>query len=50
MIRVIGSEKLSLVELGAFLEASESIGLAGESQAEIYRWSESLLRCQEYWK
>jgi transposase InsO family protein len=49
MIRVIGTERLSLVEVGAFLAASESVGFAGESRAEIYRWSESLLRHHEYW-
>jgi transposase InsO family protein len=49
MIYVIGSERLSLVEVGAFLRASESVGFAGEGRAEIYRWSEALLRHHEYW-
>jgi transposase InsO family protein len=49
MIIVLGSEKLSLVEMEAFLSASESVGFAGDSRAEIYRWSEALLCHQEYW-
>jgi transposase InsO family protein len=49
MIIVIGSEKLSLVELEAFLEASGSVGFAGDSRAEVYGWSEALLCRQEYW-
>jgi hypothetical protein len=48
MIMVIGSETLSLVEMEAFLEASASLGFAGESRLAIYRWSESLLCHQEY--
>jgi transposase InsO family protein len=48
MIMVIGSEQLSLLEMEAFLEASASVGFAGESRAAIYRWSESLLCHQEY--
>jgi transposase InsO family protein len=49
MIIVLGSEKLSLVEVEAFLDASESVGFAGGSRAEVYRWSEALLCRQEYW-
>jgi len=48
MIIVIGSEQLSLVEMEAFLEASASVGFAGESRLAIYRWVESLLCHQEY--
>jgi transposase InsO family protein len=48
MIRVLGSERLSLVEVEAFLSASESVGFAGEGRAEIYRWCEALLCHHEY--
>jgi len=48
MIMVIGSERLSLVEMEAFLDASESVGFCGESRAALYRWAESLLCQQEY--
>jgi transposase InsO family protein len=48
MIIVIGSEKLSLVEVEAFLGASESVGFAGGSGAEVYRWSQALLCHHEY--
>lgn len=48
MIIVLGSEKLSLVEMEAFLSASTSVVFAGGSRAEVYRWSESLLCHQEY--
>jgi transposase len=49
MIVVIGCEQLSLVEVEAFLQASESVEFAGDSRAEIYRWSETLLCRHEYW-
>jgi transposase InsO family protein len=49
MIIVLGSEKLSLVEMEAFLAACESVGFASESRGEIYRWAERLLCYQEYW-
>jgi hypothetical protein len=49
MIIVLGSEKLSLVEMEAFLSASESVGFAGGSRAAVYRWSESLLCHHDYW-
>ena len=49
MIIVLGSEKLSLVEVEAFLNASVGVGFAGSSRAEIYRWSEALLCHHEYW-
>lgn len=49
MIIVLGSEKLSLVEVEeAFLNASESVAFAGESRAEIYTWCERMLCHQEY--
>jgi hypothetical protein len=48
MIIVFGSGKLSLVEMAAFLSASESVGISGESRAAIWRWSERLLCHQEY--
>jgi len=48
MIIVVGSEKLSLVEMEAFLLASESVGFAGQSRGAIYRWVERLLCHQEY--
>jgi transposase InsO family protein len=48
MIMVIGSERLSLVEMEAFLDASASVGFAGESRSAIYGWAESLLCHQEY--
>jgi len=48
MIMVIGSERLSLIEMEAFLGASESVGFTGESRAATYRWAESLLCQQEY--
>jgi len=48
MIRVLGSERLSLVEVEAFLAASESVGFAGEGRAAIYRWCEALLCHHEY--
>jgi hypothetical protein len=35
MIIVLGSEKLSLVELEAFLAASGGVGFAGDSRTEI---------------
>jgi hypothetical protein len=49
MIIVIGSEKLSLVEVEAFLSASERVEFAGGSRSERYRWCEALLCQQEYW-
>jgi transposase InsO family protein len=49
MIIVIGSEKLSLVEVEAFLLASERVEFTGGSRTELYRWSEALLCHHEYW-
>jgi len=48
MILVLGSERLSLVEVEAFLLASESVAFRGKSRAEIYRWCELLLCYHEY--
>jgi hypothetical protein len=38
MIIVLGAEKLSLVEIEAFLAASVSVRFAGCGRAEIYGW------------
>jgi transposase InsO family protein len=48
MISVLGAEKLSLVEIEAFLAASESVRFVGCGRAEIYGWVERLLCHQEY--
>jgi hypothetical protein len=43
MISVLGAEKLSLVEIEAFLGASESVRFVGCGRMEIYGWVERLL-------
>jgi len=43
MISVLGAEKLSLVEIEAFLSASESVRFAGCGRTELYKWVERLL-------
>jgi hypothetical protein len=48
MISVLGAEKLSLVEIEAFLAASESVRFAGCNRAEIYHWVERLLCHHQY--
>ncbi len=48
MISVLGAEKLSLVEIDAFLAASESVRFVGCGRTEIYRWVEHLLCHHEY--
>jgi transposase InsO family protein len=48
MISVLGAEKLSLVEIEAFLAASVSVRFAGCGRAEIYGWVERLLCHHEY--
>lgn len=48
MISVLGAEKLSLVEVEAFLAASESVRFAGCGRSEIYGWVERLLCHHEY--
>ncbi len=48
MISVPGAEKLSLVEIEAFLSASESVRFAGCGRAELCQWVEHLLCHHEY--
>jgi transposase InsO family protein len=48
MISVLGAEKLSLVEIEAFLAASECVRFAGCGRTEIYGWVERLLCHHEY--
>jgi hypothetical protein len=48
MISVLGAEKLSLVEIEAFLAASESVRFVGSSRLEIYKWVERLLFEHQY--
>jgi transposase InsO family protein len=48
MISVLGAEKLSLVEIEAFLAASVSVRFAGCGRTEIYGWVERLLCHHEY--
>jgi transposase InsO family protein len=48
MISVLGAEKLSLVEIEAFLAASDSVRFVGCGRAEIYGWVERLLCHHEY--
>ena len=48
MISVLGAEKLSVVEIEAFLRASESMRFAGQGRAEVYGWVQRLLVQQEY--
>jgi hypothetical protein len=47
-IQVHEAEKLSLVQIQAFLSASETIRFEGETQAQIYHWIEQVLGRQEY--
>ena len=42
------AEKLSLGQIQAFLNASETIRFEGETQAQIYHWIEQVLGRQEY--
>jgi hypothetical protein len=48
MISVLGAEKLSLVEIEAFLAASDSVRFVGSSREELYKWVERLLCHHEY--
>jgi hypothetical protein len=48
MISVLGAEKLSLVEIEAFLAASESVRFVGSSRLELYKWVEQLLYEHQY--
>jgi hypothetical protein len=47
-IHVHEAEKLSLVQIQAFLSASETIRFEGETQAQICHWIEQVLGRQEY--
>jgi hypothetical protein len=42
------AEKLSLGQIQAFLNASETLRFEGETQAQIYHWIEQALGWQEY--
>jgi transposase InsO family protein len=48
VISVLGTEELSLLEVEAFLLASESVRFAGRSRTEVYGWVERLLCRHEY--
>src|SRR5271157_4235433 len=48
MISVLGAGKLSLVEIEAFLSASECVRFSGCGRAEIYGWVGRLLCHHEY--
>jgi hypothetical protein len=48
MISVLGAEKLSLVEIEAFLGASDGVRFVGSSRMELYKWVERLLCLHEY--
>ena len=48
MISVLEAEKLSVVEIEAFLRASESVRFAGQGRTEVYSWVQRLLVQQEY--
>jgi hypothetical protein len=45
---LLGAEKLSLVEIEAFLSASDSVRFVGSSRVELYKWVERLLCHHEY--
>jgi hypothetical protein len=42
-IHVYEAEKLSLLQIQAFLSASETIRFQGETQTQIYHWIEQVL-------
>lgn len=48
MISVLGAEKLSLVEIEAFLTASDGVRFVGSGRGELYKWVERLLCHHEY--
>jgi hypothetical protein len=48
MISVLGAEKLSLVEIEAFLTASDGVRFVGSSRVELYKWVERFLCHHEY--
>ena len=45
---MLGAEKLSLVEIEAFVAASDSVRFVGSSRQELYKWVERLLCHHEY--
>jgi hypothetical protein len=45
---VLGAEKLSLVEIEAFLTASDGVRFVGSGRGELYKWVERLLCHHEY--
>ena len=45
---MLGAEKLSLIEIGAFLAVSEGVRFAGSSRLELYKWVERLLYEHQY--
>ena len=45
---MLGSERLSLLEIEAFLAASGCVRFEGNSRTEIYKWVEGLLCVHEY--
>jgi hypothetical protein len=47
-IHVHEAEKLSLEQIEAFLNASETIRFEGETSKQIYQWIEQVLCRQEY--
>jgi transposase InsO family protein len=47
-IHVHEAEKLSLEQIGAFLNASQEIRFEGETRKQIYHWIEQVLVRQEY--
>jgi transposase len=47
-IHVHEADKLSLEQIGAFLNASQEIGFEGETREQIYHWIEQVLVRQEY--
>ncbi len=49
-VRIEHSEALTPLQMGAFLRASEAIGFAGQSRAEVYAWVEATLLGQEYFR
>ena len=42
------SEKVSLVQIRAFLDSSEGIGFGAANRQERYAWVDQLLREQDY--
>jgi hypothetical protein len=42
------AEKLSLDQIQAFLQASQTIRFEGESRSQVYHWIEQVLCLQQY--